>query len=180
MASCTRCGSKQNGTQTYCENCGMFLPTFAVYNPGQPEYRVTPEIPPYSSGPFFSYIPIKTTSPISRVIRETLAIVGLLIAGFGLFGFFNHLISTSWALVLGLLLILIGSIFASIYIFGANFTPRLRWLTILLSLIAVTAVGFVLLIIVSAIVNQNTLGKDFGFGSTIFFYGMGIVALVLW
>ena len=180
MAACTRCGFEQNGTQTYCKHCGMFLPTFAVYNPGQPEYPVAPEIASRQNQQFFAYAPSKTTPLLSRVIREVIALVGLMVAGFGLFGFFLDLLNGYWGLLFWFLLLLIGAIFVSVSIFGPNFAPRLRWLPIFLGALGATAMCVVLIIIVSAIVNQNVLGRDFGYGSTIFFYGLGIVALVLW
>ena len=181
MAACTRCGIEQNGTQAYCERCGMFLPTFAIYTPGQSEYSITPEIASRQKQEFLYQSKVVTTvTLLSRSMREGIAILGLFIAGFGLFGFFHDLLNGYWGLLFGFLLIIVGIIFVSFIIFGQNFFPHLRWLPILLGLIGATAVSFVMMILVAGLSQQNTLGMDFGYGSTLFFYGLGVVALVIW
>ena len=181
MAACTRCGFKQNGTQVYCERCGMFLPTLAIYNPGQPEYKVSSQIATQRPDQrFLSEGDLTPQMVLNRCIRVGIAIVGLLIAGFGTFGFFNDIISSGWALLLGFLILLGGTIAVNVLFFVEKLLPRLRWSQIVLGVVGVTIVCFILVIVVSAIVHNNTLGKDFGYGITIFFYGLAFVALVLW
>lgn len=180
MAACTRCGFQQNGTQIHCERCGMFLPALAVYNPGQTEYRVTHQIVSHPNQRFLSESSLTTRMILSRCIRVGIAIIGLFIAGFGTFGFFHDIIGGYWALLLGIILLIGGTIAVSFLFFRQKLLPRLRWYQIVLGVIGATAVCFILMIVVSGLAQNNTLGKDFGYGTTIFFYGLGIVALVLW
>lgn len=181
MAACTRCGFEQNGTQTYCEQCGMFLPTLAIYNPGQPEYKVSPQLVVQRPDQRFLLEGDLTAQMVlNRCIREGIAIFGLLIASFGTFGFFNDLVGSGWALLLGFLVLLGGTIAVSVLFFVEKLLPRLRWLHIIVGVVGVTIACFIMVIIVSATAHNNTLGKDFGYGTTIFFYGLSIVALVIW
>ncbi len=181
MAACTRCGFEQNGTQTYCEHCGMFLPTLAIYNPGQPEYKVSSQIVVQRSDQrFLSEDNLTTQMVLNRCIREAIAIVGLLIASFGAFGFFNNLIGGGWALLLGFLVLLGGTIAVSVLFFVEKLLPRLRWSQIAGGGIGATIICFLIIVILSGIVQNSTLGKDLGYGATIFLYGLSIVALVVW
>jgi len=180
MTACTRCGFQQNGVQAYCERCGMFLPALSVYNPAQPEYKVPPQIASRSNQRFLSEGDLTTQMVLNRCIREGIAILGLFIAGFGIFGFFQDSIGGNLALLLGFLVLIGGIIVVSLLFFVQKLLPRLRWLQILLGGIGATMACFIMLIVVEGIVHNNTLGRDFGYGTTIFFYGLGIVALVLW
>ncbi len=181
MAACTRCGFEQNGTQIHCERCGMFLPTLAIYNPGQPEYKVSSQIVVQRSDQrFMAEGDLTTHMVLNWCIREGIAIVGLLIASFGTFGFFNDLIGSGWALLLGFLVLLGGTIAVSVLFFVEKLLPRLRWSQIVVRGIGATIICFLIIVTLSGIVQNSTLGKDFGYGATIFLYGLGIVGLVVW
>ena len=179
MAACTRCGFQQNGTQAYCERCGMFLPTLAVYNPGQPEYRAAPQIVLRPKKRFLAEGNLTVQMVLNRCIREGIAIVGLFISAFGLFGFFQDVIGAGWALLLGFLVLIGGVVAVSSLFFVQQHLPRLRWPWIVVGGIGATVTCFIIMLLVSAIVHNNILGKDFGYGTTIFLYGLGLVALVL-
>ncbi|GAC1565147.1 MAG: hypothetical protein NVS2B2_34740 [Ktedonobacteraceae bacterium] len=179
MAACTRCGFEQSGTQVYCKRCGMFLPALAVYSPVQPEYRVVPQIVPRPNQRFLSKGNLTAQMVLNRCIREAIAIVGLFIAGFGIFGFFHDLLGSGWALLFGVLLLLGGIIGVSFLFFVQKLLPRLRWPQIVLGGIGATGTCFIIIIVVSAIIHNNTLGKDVGYGATIFFYGLVLATLVI-
>ncbi len=181
MAACTRCGFEQNGTQIYCERCGMFLPTLAIYNPGQMEYKVPPQIT--ISRPKQRFLLKGDLSPqmiLNRCIREGIAIVGLFIMGFGLFGFFQNVIGAGWALLVGLIVLVGGIAAVSHLFFVKKLLPRLRWPHIVVGEISATIACFIIIITLSGIIQASTLGRDFGYGTPIFLYGLGIVALVIW
>ena len=180
MAACTRCGFEQNGTTIYCERCGLFLPTLAIYNPGQPENKVPPQIvASHPNQKFLFESGLTTQMVLNRSIREGIAVVGLFIAGFGMFGLFNHLLGAAWALLLGLLIVVGGIIAISILFFVQKHLPHLRWSQIVVGVIGATIICFIVIVALSGIVQNSTLGKDFGYGATIFLYGLSIVALVM-
>ena len=180
MAACTRCGFQQDSTRAYCGRCGMFLPTLAIYNPVQAEYKVAPQEIPASKQRVLSKNALSGRMFFDRCIRESVAIVGLFIAGFGIFGFFHDILGSNWALLLGFLVLLGGSITVSLLFFAQKHLPRLRWPQIVLGAIVATLACFVTILILSAIVHGRRLGIDVGYGTTIFVYGLGIVALVMW
>ena len=184
MAACTRCGFQQNGTQTYCERCGMFLPSLALYNPAQPEYMVTPQVlvPQVISRPRQRFFEgnLTTTMILNRCIREGIAIIGLLIAAFGVFGAFDNPLGGGWALLLGLVVLVGGIVFVSILFFVQKLLPHLRWSQILISAILATVAWVIMMLVVSAIVQTNVIGRDLGFGTTLFLYGLVLTALVIW
>ena len=180
MVACTRCGFEQVGTQIYCERCGMFLPTLAIYNPGQPEYKVPPQIMAHPHQKFLLKGDLTVQMMLNRCIREGIAIVGLFIAGFGLFGFFQNVIGAGWALFLGLIVLIGGIITISLLFFVRKRLPRLRWPKIVVGGMGATIACFVIIITLSGIVQNSTLGRDFGYGTTIFLYGLGFVALMIW
>ena len=181
MVACTRCGFQQDDTHVYCERCGMFLPSLAVYTPGQSEYRVPPQIVvPHPKQRFSLEDELTTRVVIDRCIRIGIAIVGLLIAGFGLFGFFQHIMNIGLIFFLWFVLLIGGITALSVLFFVQKRVPRLRWLHILLGAIGATVVGVILILIVSGAAQNNPLSLDLGFGSTIFFYGLAYVTLVVW
>ncbi len=180
MTACTRCGFEQDGTQVHCKRCGMFLPALAIYNPGQPEYAIPPQIIVRPNQRFLSEADLTPQMVLNRCIREGIAIVGLFIAGFGLFGSFQNLVGAGWALLLGLVILVGGIITISLLFFVRKRLPRLRWPQIVVGGIGATIACFIIIITLSGIVQNSTLGRDFGYGTTIFLYGLGIVALVVW
>ncbi len=182
MAACTRCGFQQNGTQIYCERCGMFMPALAIYNPGQTEYSVPPQVvtPPLIKQRFLGEGDLTPQMVLNRCIREGIAIIGLFVAAFGLFGFFQNIVGAGWALLLGFILLIGGVIAISLLFFIRKLLPRLRWPHIVVGGIGATIVCFVIIITLSGIVQNSTLGKDFGYGITLFLYGLVIVVLAIW
>lgn len=186
MAACTRCGFQQNGTQAYCERCGMFLPTLAIYNPAQPEYVVpsqvaSPQIVPLPrSKQRFLEGDLTTAQVLNRCMREVIAIFGLLIASFGVFGTFNNVLGAGWALLLGLAVLIGGIIYVSILFFVQKLLPILRWSQILISGILATVVGFIMILVVTSVVQAHVLGRDLGLGTTLFLYGLVLAAIVVW
>ena len=174
MAACTRCGFEQDGTQLYCERCGMFLPALAIYNPGQSEYAISPQIIVRPNQRFLSEADLTPQMVLNRCIREGIAIVGLFI------GFFQNIIGAGWALFLGLLVLVGGIITISLLFFVRKRLPRLRWPRIVVGGIGASIACFIIIITLSGIVQNSTLSRDFGYGTTIFLYGLGMVALVVW
>ncbi len=179
MAACTRCGFEQDGTQVHCEHCGMFLPALAIYNPGQSEYAISPQIIARPNQRFFEGN-LTPQMVLNRCIREGIAIVGLFIAGFGLFGSFQSLVGAGWALFLGLIVLAGGIITISLLFFVRKRLPHLRWPQIVVGGIGATIACFIIIITLSGIVQNSTLGRDFGYGTIIFLYGLSIVALEIW
>ena len=180
MAACTRCGFQQDGTQIYCKHCGMFMPTLAVYNPGQTEYRVPSQVVvPRLKQRFFAGDDLTPPMVLNRCIREGIAIIGLFIAAFGLFGFFQNILGAGWTLLLGFILLVGGIIVVSHLFFVRKLLPHLRWPHIVVGGIGATIACFVIIITLSGIVQNSTLGKDFGYGATIFLYGLSLIALVV-
>lgn len=180
MAACTRCGFQQDSTRAYCERCGLFLPTLAIYNPGQPAYKVAPQVVSRSKQRFLAENALSARLFFDRCLRESIAIVGLFIASFGMFGFFHDIIGSSWALLLGFLVLLGGSIAVSLLFFVQKHLPRLRWPHIILIGITATFACLVIILILSGIIHSRRLGIDVGYGTTIFVYGLGIAALATW
>ncbi len=180
MAACTRCGFQQDSTRAYCGRCGMFLPTLAIYNPGQSEYKVAPQEVARPKPSFLSENTLSTRIFFDRCIRESIAIAGLCIAGFGIFGFFHDIVGSNWALLFGFLALLGGIIAVSLLFFVQKHLPRLRWPHIILGGVTATFACLVIILILSAIVHDRRLGIDIGYGTIIFVYGLGIVALVMW
>lgn len=162
----------------------MFLPALAVYNPTQPEYMVTPQIAPLQIVPLRKQRVLEGNLTIAMIlnkcIREGIAIIGLFIAAFGLFGTFEHILNPGIALLLGLILLLGGITFVSIYLFAQKKFPRLRWSQILISGTLTTVAWVIMMLIVSAIVQSNVIGRDLGYGTIIFLYGLVLAALVVW
>ncbi len=179
MVACTRCGFQQNGMQAYCEHCGMFLPTLAVYNPMQPQYIVAPQIAPRPKQRFLEGN-LTTTMMLNRCMREVIAIFGLLIAAFGLFGALSNLVGLVWALLLGLALLVGGIVFVSILFFVRKLLPHLRWWQILVGGVCATVLGFIMVIIASATTHAHTIAQDLGLGTSIFVYGLVIATLAVW
>jgi len=157
----------------------MFLPALAVYNPGQPLYTVPPQIIARPNQKFLVEGDLTSQMVLNRCIREGIAIIGLFIAGFGLFGFFQNLLGAGWALLLWLFLLLGGIITISLLFFVWKLLPRLRWSQIVVGGIGATVVCFIIIVTLSGIVQNSTLGKDVGYGTTIFLYGLSLVALVV-
>ena len=183
MAACTRCGFQQNGTQTYCERCGMFLPALAVYNPNQPEYTIAPQVTPSQFVPQQQQRFLESNQPtlsiLSKCIREGIAIIGLLIAAFGLLGTFEHILNPGIILVLQMMFLLGSTTSVSVYLFVKKISARLHWLQILVSAILATVALVITLVVISAIVQTNVIGRDLGYGTTLFLYGLVLVALVV-
>ena len=181
MTACTRCGFQQDGTQVYCEHCGMFMPALAIYNPGQTEYRVPPQtVVPRLKQRFLVGGDFTSQMVLNRSIREGIAIIGLFIAAFGLFGFFQNIVGAGWALLLGFIVVVGGIIAISLLFFIRKLLPRLRWPHIVVGGIGATIACFIIIVTLSGIVQNSTLGKDFGYGTTIFIYGLSLIALVVW
>ncbi len=179
MVACTRCGFQQNGMQAYCERCGMFLPTLAVYNPVQPEYIIASQITPRPKQRFLEGN-LTTAMMLNRCMREVIAIFGLLIAAFGLFGALNNLLGITWAFLLGLALLVGGIFFVSILFFVRKLLPHLRCWQILVGGVSATVLGFIMVIIASATTHAHTIAQNLALGTSIFVYGLVIATLAVW
>ncbi|GAC1652155.1 MAG: hypothetical protein NVS4B12_23420 [Ktedonobacteraceae bacterium] len=179
MAACTRCGFQQSGTQAYCEHCGMFLPALAIYNPAQPEYAVTSQIVPRPK-PSILERGLTATMILDKCVREGIAIFGLLIASFGVFGALDDLPGSTSALLLGLALLVGGILFVNIRFFVQKLLPRLLWWQILVGGLSATMIGFITIMVVSATTQEHTVMRNLGFGITLFLYGLAITALAVW
>lgn len=179
MAACTRCGFQQNGTQAYCERCGMFLPALAVYNPAQPEYAVTPQMVPRPK-PRILEGGLTATMILNRCLRGVVVLFGLLIAAFGMFGALDNLLGSAWAFLLGLAVLVGGVIYVSILFFVQKLLPRLLWWQILVGGLSATVLGFLLIVVADATTQAHTVAQDLGLGTPIFLYGLVIVALAVW
>ncbi len=179
MAACTRCGFEQNGTQVYCEHCGMFLPTLAVYNPAQPEYTVTPRVIPYQKQKIVEATPT-SSKIIDRCIGAIIAFIGLCIASFGLFGSLDTIIGANIALLLGLFLLLGGILYVTILLFVQRPLPHLLLWQRIVSVLSVTVSCFIVMLIVSGTLQAHKIAMNISFGATLFLYGLIIVVIALW
>jgi hypothetical protein len=179
MAACIRCGFQQNGTQTYCEHCGMFLPTLAIYNPPQPEYTVTSRVLPYQKQ---KIVAVRRTSSkiIDRCVGAIIAFFGLCIASFGLFGGLDSIIGANIALLLGLFLLIGGIIFVTIRLIVQKPLPRILLWQRIVGVLSVTVSGFIVMLLVSGTLQTHKGAMNISFGATLFLYGLIIAVIALW
>ncbi|GAC1390149.1 MAG: hypothetical protein NVS4B11_19680 [Ktedonobacteraceae bacterium] len=179
MAACTRCGFQQNGTQAYCERCGMFLPALAIYNPGQPEYTVIPQVMPYQK-PKIVEGRLTTAMIIDRCVGAVVSLFGFFMAAFGLFGGLYILTGSGFALLLGLVLFIAGIIFVSIFLFVQKPLPHFLWWQRIVGGLGATMIGFIMILVVSMMLQTHKAALNACFGAAFFLYGLILVAIALW
>lgn len=179
MTPCTRCGFQQNGTQTHCARCGMFLPTLAIYNPLQSEYPVVAQAVPFQQENIVAG-PLPATMLAYKLLQTFFAFVGLSISAFGIFASTSNLIDIGLAFLLGVTVLVGGLIFVGIFLFIKMQPPCLqRWQRVVGWLIA-SAVCVVVMFAVALLFQAFKPAMTFGLGTTIFLYGLTLAALAIW